>query len=222
MYDVHGKTYGSQRFFEAAHALGVSLIVLDKRDHWLASETYTHLREEFIAIDLSARANLPSRISAALRGRAVDGIVTFTDKYVVATAEASEILGLHTEPVRIMRQTHHKHEMRQLPLSLLNDDDIKKKVQTFCLHSTSKLGLLFPRARQTTRRTAVPTHRQALPGRGLPRGDEGLRRDQPPRSGRDVRARYPACRAWYHSGNVRSGAGAGCKLRPPGRGGALP
>ncbi|EAW21066.1 uncharacterized protein NFIA_062270 [Aspergillus fischeri NRRL 181] len=139
MYDVHGKTYGSQGFFEAAHALGVSLIVLDERDHWLAGETYAHLREEFIALDLSARANLPDRIAAAVRGRAIDGIVTFTDEYVVTTAEAAEILGLPTEPAPVMRQAHHKHEMRRLLLSIHDDDEANNKVQAVRLHSATQL-----------------------------------------------------------------------------------
>ncbi|RAH47568.1 uncharacterized protein BO95DRAFT_358634, partial [Aspergillus brunneoviolaceus CBS 621.78] len=146
MYDVHGRTYGSQGFFEAAHALGVSLIVLDQHDHWLAGEAYAHLREEFIALDLSARANLPERIAAAVRGRAIDGIVTFTDEYVVTTAEAAESLGLPTEPAAAMRQAHHKHEMRRLLLSQQQQTDNNKnnnarstQVQAIHLHSAAQL-----------------------------------------------------------------------------------
>ncbi|KAL3408149.1 hypothetical protein V8F44DRAFT_658298 [Aspergillus fumigatus] len=140
MYDVHGKTYGSQGFFEAAHALGVSLIVLGEPDHWLASETYSHLHKEFIALDLSQHTNLPNRIAAAVCGRAIDGIiVTFTDEYVVTTAEAAEILGLRTEPALVMWQAHHKHEMRQLLLSLLDDDNANNKVQAVRLHSAAYL-----------------------------------------------------------------------------------
>ncbi|KAK9579426.1 hypothetical protein V6Z93_009585 [Aspergillus fumigatus] len=133
MYDVHGKTYGSQGFFEAAHALGVSLIVLGEPDHWLASGTYSHLHKDFIALDLSQHTNLPNRIAAAVCGRAIDGIVTFTDEYVVTTAEAAEILGLRTEPALVMWQAHHRHEMRRLLLSLLNDDNANNKVQAFCI-----------------------------------------------------------------------------------------
>ncbi|KAF7172531.1 hypothetical protein CNMCM6106_006695 [Aspergillus hiratsukae] len=130
--------------------LEVSLIVLNERDHWLAGETYAHLREEFIALDLSARAKLPDRIAAAVRGRAIDGIVTFidgivtfTDEYVVTTAEAAEILGLPTEPAPVMRLAHHKHEMRRLLLSLLddndNDDANNNKVQAVRLYSATQL-----------------------------------------------------------------------------------
>jgi hypothetical protein len=44
--------------------------------------------------------------------RGLDGIVTFTDQYVEATAEAAEILNLPTDPSLAMVQAHRKHEMR--------------------------------------------------------------------------------------------------------------
>ncbi|GFF56969.1 conserved hypothetical protein [Aspergillus udagawae] len=139
MYDIRGKTYRSQGFFKAVHALGVSLIVLNKWDYWLAGETYAHLREEFIALNLSPRANLPDRIAVAVRGRAIEGIVTFTNEYVMITAEAAKILGLPTEPAPVMWQAHHKHKMRRLLLSLLNDDNANHKVQAVHLHSATQL-----------------------------------------------------------------------------------
>ena len=106
--------YWSQGYFEAAQALGISIIVFDVPGHWLEGEKYAHLRDEFIAIDLSNIEELPRKMAEALKGRHIDGIVTFTDDYVVATAEAAEILGLPTEPARAMWQTHYKHDMRRL------------------------------------------------------------------------------------------------------------
>lgn len=41
-----------------------------------------------------------------MRGRDIDGIVTFTDEFVIATAEAAEILGLPTEPLQVMQDAH--------------------------------------------------------------------------------------------------------------------
>lgn len=46
--------YWSQGYFEAAHALGISMIVLDNAGHWLEGPEFAHLRREFIAIHLSA------------------------------------------------------------------------------------------------------------------------------------------------------------------------
>ncbi|PGG97400.1 hypothetical protein AJ79_09212 [Helicocarpus griseus UAMH5409] len=114
IYEPKRGIYWSQGFFEAAQALGISLIVFDDPGHWLEGEEYAHLRDEFIAINMSNIEDLPCKMAEALKGRHIDGIVTFTDDYVVATAEAAEILGLPTEPARAMWQTHYKHEMRRL------------------------------------------------------------------------------------------------------------
>lgn len=107
-------TYGSQGFFKAAQALGISMIVVDEPGHWLQGKTFAHLRDEFISMDMFDLAGLPQRLATALEGRQIDGIVTFTDEYVVATAEAAELLGLPGEPAKVMRQAHYKHEMRKL------------------------------------------------------------------------------------------------------------
>ena len=123
--------YWSQGYFEAAQALGISILVLDEPGHWLQGEQYAHLRDELISVDLSIDEELPRRIAEVLRGRHVDGVVTFTDDYVVATAEAAEILGLPTEPAQTMRQAHHKHEMRRL----LN----KGSIQALHLESVNQL-----------------------------------------------------------------------------------
>ncbi|KAJ5496622.1 hypothetical protein N7463_008609 [Penicillium fimorum] len=114
MYDATRGMYGSQGFFEAAKALDISMIVFDKPGHWLEGEKYAHLRDDFIAIDMSKLEDLPQRIAEALRGRHIDGILTFTDEHVITTAKAAEILGLPTEPAQDMLRAHHKHEMRKL------------------------------------------------------------------------------------------------------------
>ncbi|OSS43270.1 hypothetical protein B5807_12084 [Epicoccum nigrum] len=90
------------------------MIVFDEPGHWLEGEEYAHLRDEFIAIDMSDTKTLPERLVKALNGRHIEGIVTFTDDYTVVTAEAAEMLGLPTESARAMWQAHNKHDMRRL------------------------------------------------------------------------------------------------------------
>ncbi|KAF5551125.1 carnosine synthase 1 [Fusarium phyllophilum] len=114
MYDEIQDMYGSRGFFEAAQALGISLTVLDEPNHWLKKEKYSHLRQEFIPVDMSNITDLPRRMADALKDKHVDGIVTFTDGFVIATAEAAEILKLPTEPLSSMKKAHYKHEMRRL------------------------------------------------------------------------------------------------------------
>lgn len=114
MYEPKRGIYWSQGYFKAAGALGISMIVFDEPGHWLEGEEYAHLRDEFIAIDMSDTKTLPERLVKALNGRPIDGIVTFTDDYTVVTAEAAEMLGLPTESARAMWQAHNKHDMRRL------------------------------------------------------------------------------------------------------------
>ncbi|KAF5654519.1 carnosine synthase 1 [Fusarium sp. NRRL 25303] len=114
MYDEIQGVCGSRGFFEAAQALGMSLVVFDEPNHWLKKEKYSHLCREFIPMDMSNITELPRRMADALKDKHVDGIVTFTDSFVIATAEAAEILGLPTEPLSSMQKAHYKHEMRRL------------------------------------------------------------------------------------------------------------
>ncbi|KAI1841259.1 hypothetical protein JX266_012571 [Neoarthrinium moseri] len=113
-FDMKRGSYGSQGPFEAAQGLGISVIVLDRSGHWLEGDTYAYLRDDFIAIDVTKEAELPSNIAKSLSGRAIDGIVTFSDEYVIATAKAAELMGLPTEPVRAILQAHYKDETRKL------------------------------------------------------------------------------------------------------------
>ncbi|KAF2713297.1 glutathione synthetase ATP-binding domain-like protein [Pleomassaria siparia CBS 279.74] len=116
MPDPKSGMYGSRGFFEAAQALGISLIVFDEPGHWLESEKYAHLREDFIPMDMSDLKELPQKLADATRETRlhIDGIVTFMDEYVVTTSQAAELLGLPTEPARKMLQAHYKHEMRNV------------------------------------------------------------------------------------------------------------
>ncbi|KAF1934742.1 hypothetical protein EJ02DRAFT_416813 [Clathrospora elynae] len=115
--------YGAQGFFAAAHALGISLVVVDSPGHWLEDSAYQSLRSEFVSVDMDENrlADLPQRLFAALKEKRLDGIVTFWDGYVIETAQAAELLGLPTESSRALRQAHFKHEMREL----VKDPDIQ-------------------------------------------------------------------------------------------------
>lgn len=114
MFDMKRGSYGSQGPFEAARALGISVIILDRPGHWLECKTYSYLRDDFIAIDVTNDAELPLNIVEAVKGREIDGLVTFSDEFVIATAKAAEILSLPTEPVRAILRSHYKDETRKL------------------------------------------------------------------------------------------------------------
>lgn len=134
MYDKKSGMHASECFFEAAQGLGISMVIFDNPGHWLEGEEYAYLREAFIAVDMSDKEALPEKIAELVwaQDRHIDGIVTFTDDFVIATAEAAEILGLPTEPAQVMVQAHHKHEMRKL----VNQTNI----QVLCLNSVGELN----------------------------------------------------------------------------------
>ncbi|KAL6365732.1 hypothetical protein LRP88_01733 [Fusarium phalaenopsidis] len=131
MNDEERVVYRAQGFLEAAQSLGIAITVLDAPGHWLEDDKYAHLRDDFIAMDLSLTPDLPHRIVERVRDKCFDGIVTFTDDYVIAIAEAAEMLGLPTEPARAVWRAHHKNEMR----SVVENDG----VQTLYLDNVEQL-----------------------------------------------------------------------------------
>lgn len=142
LFDWDRGSYGSRGPFEAALGLGISLTILDRPGHWLEGETYAHLRDNFIAIDVANEAELPSIIVEALKDELIDGIVTFSDEFVIATAKAAEMLKLPTEPVQAILRAHHKDETRKTldnphiqmlridPAKQLEDPATKDSLQT--------------------------------------------------------------------------------------------
>ena len=82
------------RICSSSANLAIDLIVLDADGHM--AQKATDLREQFLAIDMTIDDDLPKRIVHALRGLRlpVDGITSFTDRYLVATAKAAEMMGL--------------------------------------------------------------------------------------------------------------------------------
>lgn len=91
-----------KRIWEAAQALGIKLVLLDRDGHWAQQddERWNHLREGFIPISLTADESFVDRIVAAVRSynKPIDNLVTCFNPGLVAAAQAREILGFHTAP----------------------------------------------------------------------------------------------------------------------------
>ncbi|KAH7072066.1 hypothetical protein BKA63DRAFT_492714 [Paraphoma chrysanthemicola] len=92
----------SQQFYQAAQALGITVVVLDQAGHWLQDDhgPYSHLREAFIPVSVDGDDGLTLRIVEAVESypHKVDGIVTISDVRLPFVARACEILGLPTSP----------------------------------------------------------------------------------------------------------------------------
>ncbi|KAJ7303080.1 hypothetical protein DFH08DRAFT_1089494 [Mycena albidolilacea] len=111
-------------FIQAVKDLDVRLIVLGPKgpQHWLETpENAAGFCGALVPVNLAFGADLPARISAAVRGYTgwdcVDGMFTAHDRYLVATAQAAEMLGLPAAPVRAHEISTDKfagvHDARQ-------------------------------------------------------------------------------------------------------------
>lgn len=91
------------------------MVIYDEPGHWLEGEEYAHLREDFVPMEMNNLQELPYKLAQSIAGRKdkIDGIVTFSDAFFVATAQAADLLGLQTEPAQDMIRAHHKHQMRE-------------------------------------------------------------------------------------------------------------
>ncbi|KAI1027290.1 hypothetical protein LB504_008112 [Fusarium proliferatum] len=114
LFDSTTGGYGSEGPFDAARALGIAVVVLDRPGHFMEGPKYSHLRDDFIAVDMTSDDCLPQRLTAAVKGHKIDGIITFSDEYVIATAKAAEMLNLETEPVDSIITAHYKDATRKV------------------------------------------------------------------------------------------------------------
>lgn len=103
-----------QRHYETAAALNIKLAIIDRDGHWIQHH-HTDLRKRFIPVDISLDAGLPDRIVEAIRenGLQLGGITSFTDSYLVYTAQACELPGLPTSPSVAYARAVNKHENRK-------------------------------------------------------------------------------------------------------------
>ncbi|MCJ1265024.1 hypothetical protein MMC22_004899 [Lobaria immixta] len=108
----------SRRAYEAARALGVSIVMIDNPGHWLEDDhgPYAHLREAFIPMSIEVDQGFTQRIVDAVRGYkySVDGLTTISDMRLPGVAEACEILGLPTSPYTAFQIAGHKGKTRML------------------------------------------------------------------------------------------------------------
>ncbi|KAK6207773.1 Carnosine synthase 1 [Colletotrichum tabaci] len=92
----------SRRAYEAAWALGITLVVLDHPGHWLEDDRgpHAHLREAFVPTNIDIDDGFAQRIVNAVQNypHPVDGITTISDVRLAGVAKACEILGLPTSP----------------------------------------------------------------------------------------------------------------------------
>ncbi|OQE17867.1 hypothetical protein PENSTE_c019G06157 [Penicillium steckii] len=106
----------SSHFFIAARSLGVEVVALGPRGHWLQNPEYPNRAAVFLELDLTVDPGLPESIVAALQayGGKIDGITTVTEYLLIPVAQAAEKLGLPTSPSTSFIKSVNKHQTRLL------------------------------------------------------------------------------------------------------------
>lgn len=104
-----------EAIYNAAKALGISLIVIDRPGHWISGNAFEHLRQAFLPIDITPNSGLPGRIVTAIRDHdvPVDGIISYADPFLPYIALAAQELNLPTSPPDALFISTDKHKTRQ-------------------------------------------------------------------------------------------------------------
>ncbi|GLB05488.1 hypothetical protein AtubIFM57258_000777 [Aspergillus tubingensis] len=108
----------SRRMYEAAAALGITLVIIDKPGHWLQNDhgPYAHLREGFIATNIDVDEGFVEKIVTAVRSydKPIDGLMTVSDSRLIGVARACEILGYPTSPSSAYVLAGDKYQTRMM------------------------------------------------------------------------------------------------------------
>lgn len=131
----------SRQFYQAARALGITIVVLDQPGHWLEDDRgpHAHYREAFIPVNVDGDYGLTQRIIDAVRSypHKIDGIVTISDVRLPFVARACEILGLSTSPSAAYFLAGDKGATREL------ESDAAQKKEGFVLNSADELDAIL-------------------------------------------------------------------------------
>ena len=108
----------SRRAYEAAQAMGVSIVMIENPGHWLEPDhgPFAHLREAFLPVSIEVDGGFTQRIVDAVRTyhHPIDGLMTISDVRLPGVARACEILGLRTSPSTAYGNAGDKAKTRML------------------------------------------------------------------------------------------------------------
>ncbi|KAI8255487.1 hypothetical protein K4K56_007832 [Colletotrichum sp. SAR 10_98] len=117
----------SQQFYQAASALGITLVVLDEPGHWLEDDAgpHAHYREAFLPVSIAADDGLTQRLVDAVRAypHPVHGIVCISDVRLPLVARACEILGLPTSGSAAYFRAGNKGVSREIEAAVCGEED---------------------------------------------------------------------------------------------------
>jgi len=95
-------------------AAGISVTLVDSRNGFISQEKRFGAVEDCVEVDMTRDEGLTTRIVEALATRGpFDGMVTFTDTYMLYTAEVATKMGLYTLPLNLVKTCLDKHATRK-------------------------------------------------------------------------------------------------------------
>jgi biotin carboxylase len=101
-------TYKAPDFLDAAHRLGVEVVVASETEQTLADA----MGDRALVVDLSDPPGSASKITALAAGTPLDAVVAVDDQGLLIAALAAEELGLPANPPDAVRRTRNKAAMR--------------------------------------------------------------------------------------------------------------
>lgn len=109
-------------FAVAAASLNIALVVFDEPGSWVASDAYTHLREQTIVMDMTPDSTMSQRIANALLayqkpgngGNTLDGVMTLDEHLLTIVSRAAQLAGFKTSPPESVGMAQNKFQTRQL------------------------------------------------------------------------------------------------------------
>ena len=133
-----GSLAKGQGYLFAAASLNIVMVVFDDSSHWLSDDAYSHLREEFVPLDMTVNVDMADRIAAALKEyqhsreeKHIDGVISVDEHLHTIIAHTATQLGLKTSPPESVGLAQNKFKTRQLNTNIFcrlvrSPDDLEK------------------------------------------------------------------------------------------------
>lgn len=99
--------------YQAAKELGMKVVVIDHREHWIAGHSFRHMYDVFIPVDMTPDVEWDQRIVAAVKEYGeVDGLCAIATHVLAVVARAAASLGLPTSPPEAIARAVSKFDTR--------------------------------------------------------------------------------------------------------------
>lgn len=123
-------------YLRSCAAAGITVTLVDAPGGFVPEEKRFGAVEECVEIDMTRNDGLTGRILEALATKGpFDGMVTFTDTYMLYTAEAATQMGLYTLPLELVKTCLDKHATRKYfkdakpALRISSKKELKQKME---------------------------------------------------------------------------------------------